>query len=583
MQVQRGKATIIATNHSVTVDLATPVPVGKSWVMASCIASTTVSDWSRFRATAVLNTVVNDEYTKVTFWKTTTSDSLVVAYEVIWGDEFTVQQGETTLNANPMDITISAVNRAKTFVVGQFTPSSSGNSEYQTGTLALTSDTNLEWRMTGNYGGKLSWYVVTWEGASVQAVEFACTGSSEDVAITAVDLDKTFYVGTFRGSSSSSTSWGYHCAQVKFTATDNIQMVRHTTLGTITGRGFVVAHPDILVQSESDLDTRATSVDRTIDPVDLDKAFVAVSVLPNRSYDSTGSGQYATRVLMQETLEDAETWRGATHGAATWDRLTTYFVVEYVPPLFSDPRPVDLVGIRTPTLSATYEGADEPVDIVFEWDTVNTFDGADFDTDTVLGVDTGDRPAVLIDLGTNDGPWYWRVGVDGTEVEWGPTWSFKYTDPAYFVQEPQWQHQLGPRPNRVLVRIGETSTIKSAAAAGVPDAGKIDYWLGVPADTTESEAQATANAALAALQARPVLISGPIALTVTMPFGKRVVVGWWDRDRSTLAPTERESHTLAIAKKVHNIDEGTTELFLGDYAPPPEAIIAQLIARVSRT
>lgn len=145
-----------------------------------------------------------------------------------------------------------------------------------------------------------------------------------------------------------------------------------------------------------------------------------------------------------------------------------------------------------------------------------------------------------------------------------------------------WQSQVGPRPNRVYVLIEGGTTIKTAEVAGVAAADKCDAPLiRVPSTTTEAEAQAVADAALAAYQARPVYVSGPLMLNVQIGFDRLVTVIWYEQDRAvdgTLSYVLKEQHDLQVVKIVHDVDAGTTTYELGDAVPDDIEAIVRAVA-----
>ena len=229
----------------------------------------------------------------------------------------------------------------------------------------------------------------------------------------------------------------------------------------------------------------------------------------------------------------------------------------------------------TPTASATLR-------LQVQIDTSEEFAGPE--TATSARASGGQRASVS--GGVTAPGVYWvrlRTLADyGNDSAWA-TYQITVTVVTPFVRDPQWRAQTGPRPNRVYVRIAGTSTIKTAEVGGVAASAKVDHWVEVPSGTSEAEAQNTANAILAVLQGRPVSVSGPVALTVAAGFDRLVIAQWWEIDPATGGRVKREEHAgLVLAKKVHNIDDGTTELHLGDYTPPPEETLARILAKLSR-
>ena len=205
------------------------------------------------------------------------------------------------------------------------------------------------------------------------------------------------------------------------------------------------------------------------------------------------------------------------------------------------------------------------------------------ETETSDYVSGGERAAVPFPVTAPGDHWfrYRTLATYGDNSDW-VAYLASVSRLVVFVRNPAWQSQVGPRPNRVFVRIRDSATVKTAEVPDVPAAEKVDYWAEVPDDTSAAEAQATANTILAVLQARPVSVAGPIALNVGAGFDRRVGVQWHEIDPTTGQRVLREQHSLVLAKQVHNIDAGTTELHLGDYTPPPEETLARILAKLSR-
>ena len=194
----------------------------------------------------------------------------------------------------------------------------------------------------------------------------------------------------------------------------------------------------------------------------------------------------------------------------------------------------------------------------------------------------GQRATVLLEVTTPGTYWvrFAALADHGDGSAWD-TYEVSITLSMAFTQEPRWEGQIGPRPNRVYARIQGGVTYQVASVPDVPAAERVDYWIEVPAGTSNGEALATAQAALSVLQARTVSVSGSVPLAVTAAFGNLVGTQWWERDGDT--SIMREQHLLVLAKKRHDVDAGTTTLDLGDYAPPAEELLARLLAKLART
>ena len=230
--------------------------------------------------------------------------------------------------------------------------------------------------------------------------------------------------------------------------------------------------------------------------------------------------------------------------------------------------------VLTPTTGATLR-------LQVQLDTSEEFSGPETATSArVLG-----SQQASVNVGVTSPGVYWvrlRTLADyGNDSAWA-TYQITVTVVTPFVRDPQWRAQTGPRPNRVFVRIAGSATIKTAEVGGVPASAKVDHWVEVPSGTSEAEAQNTANAILAVLQGRPVSVSGSVALTVAAGFDRLVIAQWWEINPAGERVKREEHAGLVLAKKVHDIDASTTELHLGDYAPPPEETLARILAKLSR-
>ena len=149
VHVQRGS--VSATSGTATVftyTLATPVPVGKSWLMFSLHSSS--STLSRSCFTGELVTVVDDEYTQVRFTRVQGfSHTMNLRWQVIWGDSFTVQSGTRAFSDSSatQTVNIDAVDLSSTFVVTSLRGTEHSNLRVMMVRARLTSSTQIELRV----------------------------------------------------------------------------------------------------------------------------------------------------------------------------------------------------------------------------------------------------------------------------------------------------------------------------------------------------------------------------------------------------------------------------------------------------
>src|SRR5690554_602278 len=91
MKVFRGQ---VSMGGSTTITLPEPVPVGKSFsfVNGRINANDGLND---IQAKGVLQTIVNDHYTELLINRDGSGNTLIVEWQVVTGNDFTVQSGVT--------------------------------------------------------------------------------------------------------------------------------------------------------------------------------------------------------------------------------------------------------------------------------------------------------------------------------------------------------------------------------------------------------------------------------------------------------------------------------------------------------
>jgi len=180
---------------------------------------------------------------------------------------------------------------------------------------------------------------------------------------------------------------------------------------------------------------------------------------------------------------------------------------------------------------------------------------------------------------TSDSTLKWDIGGTVTSdltLEWDTYGGW------YFLEPPSWQENVGPRRTKARVLI-EGGAIYTAATGGVAAADHVDAPLvTVPATTTAGEAQAAADARLAAYAGRAVSIGGPVEMCVLIGFDDEVRVQYTIRGRDGAGVetyTAVETEEVRVTRIVHDVDAMATTFDLGDDSPQDtEAIVSAIVA-----
>jgi hypothetical protein len=329
MNVQRGVYTL---GGGGSVTLSTPVPVGKSFVISSVKG---YDFWGSTLVGAYLSTAVDGYWTQITFTRSMMSGTIYVEWQVIYDDDvLSVQQGATDMTSTTVNVAISEVDRSKTFVVISFkgTQGSYGVSAASNLMRAtLTSDTNLQFDKNSadwyiSYP-VVYWYVVTWEGASVQSGDlYTASATTMTGAISAIDLAKSFLIYSYTGSyqyQPACNIWRGH-----FSATTQVYFQRG---GGGSGRAayltyFVVTAQEISVQRGVS-SFSGTSSTIAISSVDLDKSFTTHPSIGN-GYNVTTTNRLQRGIASQKLNSPIELIMARADG--TFNYYYSYFVVTWV-------------------------------------------------------------------------------------------------------------------------------------------------------------------------------------------------------------------------------------------------------------
>lgn len=164
---------------------------------------------------------------------------------------------------------------------------------------------------------------------SIQKGSTAITGTSSDQSITAVDLEKTFLVFSIRSSGFGGNVGAKDFLKGELTTTTNINFERAVSTDGVVAEWFVIEFESgVSVQRETFTST-TSSVDRTINSVDVNKSFVVGSHKLNTGSGSEVIADYI--LLISNTLTNATTVNvRRTGGNSTYSADCHYQVIEFI-------------------------------------------------------------------------------------------------------------------------------------------------------------------------------------------------------------------------------------------------------------
>lgn len=303
--VQRGE-TVMDDLTFRSVELDTPVPVGKAW--AHCIARG-VSGLMQNRRLFVkceLTDIVNGQYTKLELTKAEGVSEISVTFEVIWGDVFNVQQIPIVFEdgVGLQQQELSPVDLGKSFIIHS---TETGGTNVSTRINVRASfDDNETLRMERVAAvNEISCvaFVVEWSGASVQPGDVRITDNQNGDSIAEVDLDKSFIVASWWEESASTNNDRFR-VEGWFEDNESVLFDRAEEGGAVQLHYFVVSHPDISTQQIRQTVT-GTTASPPIDTVELDKSFLApFSNLGNHSATRAPAAQaFLSRKLLPSQVD----------------------------------------------------------------------------------------------------------------------------------------------------------------------------------------------------------------------------------------------------------------------------------------
>jgi len=250
--VQHGETALSAGTGTVTVNLAQPVPVGESWILSTVRSSGDKFNRAQTTVNFVDGSIQANKFTQIVLNRDASDLSATVAWQVITGSKFTVQRGSTDVNnLTQVDVTISQVDLNRSFIVtSQITNlQTEGNQAFVSAEFVNNTTVRLR-KENGTKKVTVAWFVIVWEGASVQRGAFDLSSSTSTTVslASAVDLKNSFLLSTLRF-----TGIGDQSSRIftrgEFSATNALTFTRNASTDNVLGAWFVVTHPNVGVQS----------------------------------------------------------------------------------------------------------------------------------------------------------------------------------------------------------------------------------------------------------------------------------------------------------------------------------------------
>jgi len=188
----------------------------------------------------------------------------------------TVQRGVRYMNSTTENISISSVDLSKSFPIITWLNLGTQFSTEDAMQAYISSSTNLELKAYGAGGTvEVQWQVIEYDNASVQVVhDHIVNSDNTNATISAVNLDKTFYVGSW-GSSLAPT--GTHNMPSWFlTSTTNLQFYRFDpSTNVVRATVYIISTDDVNVQrGEFPINSGNYSNDHVLTAVNLDRTLL---------------------------------------------------------------------------------------------------------------------------------------------------------------------------------------------------------------------------------------------------------------------------------------------------------------------
>ena len=331
-----GNDAVTAQRTKKIITLDAPVPVGESYVIATCRGNNTSGQHSHATATLADESEGYYHELHVERYGSTTSAHCYVEAQVITDSQLTVQSFSVDLSdETSVDTTINEVNESIAFIVS----TRRGIGANPDNTLIKTSFHNTTTLRTGvdtsSSANHAQVYVVEWEGATVTHIahDFWMDASS---SVYSVGLDDAYFLFSYLTDAGNRANRfalraDYFSNYVYFTRGAEDDSEFYISL-------YAVEHEDITVQSSTpNSANEATELDETINAVSMDNAFVAAGCVIGNMYSTCSHFQpnahagWNTHRLKDTTTVTVE--RSHQSGGAMYPGI---FVVEFADDIAED-------------------------------------------------------------------------------------------------------------------------------------------------------------------------------------------------------------------------------------------------------
>lgn len=329
--VQSGTAVIASGTLSEAVTIAA-IDTTKSFLVFSARADGSIPERSASSGKVT-------DSTTITFTRASTGGTVVIEiswYVVEFSSGVTVQRGSELIDAATKNVTITAVDLAKSFPLISFSIVGAKYNLDDNVKAKLTSTTNLELNGDNTFGvGTVEWQVIEFDGSSVQTgdVSFSTTDISKTATITGVNLTKSLLIFSQKNPSVANLNVASHVLRGRITSTTQLTFDRDEAGSlSIELTWFVVEFTDgTVIQSGSEnFGTGDTLKNVAITAIDAAKAVAMAGGMWGRygkSAENT-SGNYGSvqNTLTLTTPTNLQIERAITDSAAS---DVSWFVAEF--------------------------------------------------------------------------------------------------------------------------------------------------------------------------------------------------------------------------------------------------------------
>ncbi len=284
--VQRGLISLTGTTTTSEITLGTSVAVGESFVVASVRSNS--GDAEKSFAKVELTTVSGGNYTKLKATRDEggTGHDSYIEWQVITGEEFTVQSGETDVSGGTVTESITQINQGEAFITLSYS-CQTGWTDYAIVASRFSSNSQVELKTstsTTTMYSTAKWYVVEWDGADVQ-YGIVVNGLTDTETINEVNRSKSFLTYTHRTADDA----GYpNRTFSRGRISSNTEVEFKRSQGTFLNHAsyFIVSHDLISVQYGTKTITGTSTTTTLTSAVNVGESFMPTPIMGNAHQDT---------------------------------------------------------------------------------------------------------------------------------------------------------------------------------------------------------------------------------------------------------------------------------------------------------